>query len=175
MGFFDRLRDSKYRNLGESLASLSFTMCDHDQIQELLKECNFSPTESIRFKIDLFIVNSVVAAHAVNFNVFFNTEKAKKIIDPMTSIMLDSYSEKIAPGSIRIGDFIVNNDEWEFLRKNYQIDNPNVKTDCRSLLYMIYNYRVPKLYKAMSEGFNRFMSNPAGLMGPVSSLVRQFV
>jgi hypothetical protein len=161
MGFFDRLSDSKYRKVGESLASRSFTMCDHDQIQELLKECNFSPTESIRFKFDLFIVNSVVAAHAVNFSVFFDEEKAKKIIDPMT-IMLNSYSEKIAPGSIRIGDFIFNNDECEFLRKNYQIDNPNIKTNCRSLLYMVYNYRVPKLYKAMSEGFNQFMSNPAG-------------
>jgi len=66
MGFFDRLSDSKYRKVGESLASLSFTMCDHDQIQKLLKECNFSLMESIRFKFDIFLANFAVTDHAVS-------------------------------------------------------------------------------------------------------------
>lgn len=181
MGFFDRLSDSKYRNLGESLASLSFTMCDHDQIQELLKECNFSLTESIRFKFDIFLANFAVTTHAVQLIFLPNIYKVTKILETMMS-MEYSYIQKLVPGNIRIGDFIVNNDEWKFLKKNEPKINPDTRTNSLGLLHIIDSYRTPKLLKAMEEGFDKFMSQllsqpeeAAKSLGPASLLAREFV
>lgn len=181
MGFLDRLSDSKNRNLGESLASLSFTMCDHDQIQKLLKECNFSLTESIRFKFDIFLANFAVTTHAIQLIFLPNIYKMTKILETMMS-MEYSYIQKLVPGNIRIGDFIVNNYEWEFLKKNEPKINPDTRTNSLGLLHMIDSYRAPKLLKAMEGGFDKFMSQlssqpeeAAKSLGPASLLAREFV
>jgi len=181
MGFFGRLSDSKYSNLGEKLASFYFLMCDHDRIQKLLKECNFSLTESIRFKFDIFFANFAVTYHAVTLVFLPDIYKINKIFETMLS-MEYSYIQKLVPGNIRIGDFIVNNDEWEFLKKNEPKINPDTRTNSLGLLHMIDSYRAPKLLKAMREGYDKFMSQlssqpeeAAKSLGPASLLAKEFV
>ena len=172
MGFFDRFNDSKYRRIGENLASSAFSMCTHDQINTLLLDCMFSDSEKTRFKFDYFIANLVVAAHAVN-SVVCDLEKAEKIIEPMFS-MLDRYLKKIITDDIRIGDFIANDNEWKYLRQYYQINNPDMKTNCSGLLDLIYNYRRQRYFEALLEGIEIFIEKQ-NFLGPMSSLVRLFV
>lgn len=175
MGFFGRFNDSKYRLIGEYLASYAFSMCTHDQIDALQSDCQFSDSEKNRFKFDFFIANLVVATHTVNFVFLQDQDKAKKIIDPMFS-MIDSYLKKIVPGNIRIGDFITNDDEWRFLRDNHQVSNPDMITNCDTLFDLIGEYRMQRYLEALIEGFKRFLDKQdiAGL-GPMSLLVRLFV
>jgi len=172
MGVFDRFSNSKYRRIGENLASYAFSMCTHDQINTLLSDCSFSATEKTRFKFDFFIANLVVATHAVNL-VMNDREKAEKIIEPMF-LKLDEHFEKIIIGDIRIGDFIANDNEWKFLRHNHQIDNPDMRTNCNTMLDLIYNYRRQRYFEALFEGFERFMEEQ-NMLGPMSSLVQLFV
>ena len=102
-------------------------------------------------------------------------EKAEKIIEPMYD-KLNSYIERLIPGSIRIGDFVVKDDEWQYLWKNHQINNLDVKTTCTGLLDFIHEYRKHYYFGAVFDGFKRYMSreNPF-MLGPYSPLVRLFV
>lgn len=174
MGFFDRVSDSKYSRIGKDIASFAFSMCNHDDINKLLKDCQFSSVETTRFRFDFFIVNLVIATHAINVAVYNDKEKAEKIIEPMYDL-LEGYLERIVPDDIRIGDFIVKDDEWQYLRKNHQVDNPDMRTNCNTLLSLMYNYRNRRYFGAMTDGFGRFMAGQPGMMGPFSPLVRLFV
>jgi hypothetical protein len=176
MGFFDRIGNRKYGKIGEDIALFAFSRYNDEDIRRLLEYCQFSAVETIRFKFDFFIVNLVVATHAINVAVSYDKEKAEKIIEPMYD-QLDGYIEKLIPGSVRIGDFIVKDDEWQYLRKNHRVNNPDMKTTSTGLLDHIHEYRKQCYFDAVFDGFGRYMSKekPFMFLGPYSPLVRLFV
>lgn len=171
MGFFDKFSDSKYQRIGEYLASYAVSMCTNDQINKLLSDCEFSDSEKLRFKFDFMIANLVVATHAVSL-VVGDIKKIEKIIEPMFTIHY-LYLKKMVTEDICIGDFIVNDNEWKFLKQHHLIDNPDIRTDSKTFLNLIYAYRRNKYSDALAEGFNRFLEE-RNTLGPMSALVRLF-
>lgn len=154
MGFFDRLSGSKYRIIGEKIASLLINMSNHAVINKLLTECNFSPIEKIRFRFDFLLASFCVVANAIK-SVVQEADKADKIARGIYTI-LDGYLNKIIPNKIRIGDFIANDDEWDYLTNNHNIDDPNMITDYRRLFQLIIIYRSERNEEAFHAGFDLF-------------------
>jgi len=148
-------------------------------ITDIIKDQQFNKLEAFRFKLDLSLLNIFLAMYAVNLYVD-NENEAKEIIDPMRKYFLDMFEadyskvktkEQFEQQNIILGDFIQRESERRLIKaeiesiihKNVDIDN--MKMNHRSLLDMLYPYRVAGYKQAIET---------QGNLGPMFSIAQEF-
>jgi len=148
-------------------------------ITDIIKDQQFSELEAFRFKLDLSLLNIFLAMYAVNIFVD-NENEAKEIIDPMRKYFLDLFEtdyskvktkEQFEQQHIILGDFIKRESERRLIKVEIEsiihknVDMDNLKMNHRSLLDMLYPYRVAGYKQAIET---------QGNMGPMFSIAREF-
>jgi len=122
-----------------------------------------------RFIFNLTVANSVICIFAVNLAVKFDESIGQKILDPFLDFLMKNLEES---KTIMIGDYIVHEDELEFLQKQYEV-TPGTSTNIFTLFDMIYPIRSDEYYKEISMGFQR--GNYPGNLGPMFPLSKTFI
>lgn len=158
----------KEKKLGGRLADLAIEMAGHQEVLKAMGTWQFNQIEVNRFVFALSIANISLNTFYVNLSYDFDGAKAKKILDPM----LDAYSKELAssPERIKIGDFIVDQDELRWLKSNYEVA-PETETNYFTLLDMVYPHRSTEYWDKLHVGFKKY-SEAGSDIGPLLPLAQ---
>ena len=150
-----------------------------DCITDIIEDQKLNELEAFRFKLDLSLLNIFLAMLAVNLFVD-NENEAKEIIDPMREYFLDLFEidyskiktkEQFEQQNIILGDFIKRGAERRLIKAEIEsiihrnVDIDNMKMNHRSLLDMLYPYRVAGYKQAIET---------QGNLGPIFSIAQEF-
>ena len=159
----------KYKRLAKDLAQISLTATCDETAQDFILKAEVPQNEIGRFIFNLTVANSIICIFAVNLAVKFDESIGQKILDPFLDFLMKNLEES---KTIMIGDYIVHEDELEFLQKQYDVTQ-GTSTDIFTLFDMIYPIRSDEYYKEIFMGFQK--GNYPGNLGPMFPLSKIFI
>lgn len=172
---------NKDKKIGRDLASFAimFPEKQMQQIKEIIQDIQFSEVESRRLRFCLSILNLASIFWWVNLSKStgsIDNNRVKKIIDNvLDAFMIEFINDNT---TIRIGDYIVDNEEIMLLSREWGGADTTMetKTNIGTLVPSIYNIRIGQYDAALTERLKFLSGKKQGSFDPVVKLfVKHFV
>ena len=172
---------NKDKKIGRDLASFAimFPEKQMQQIKEIIQDIQFSEVESLRLRFCLSILNLASIFWWLNLSKStgsIDNNRVKKIIDNVLDAFMDEFINDNT--TIRIGDYIVDNEEIMLLSREWGGADTTMetKTNIRTLVPSIYNIRIGQYDAALTERLKLLSGKKQGSLDPVVKLfVKQFM
>jgi hypothetical protein len=147
-------RSSSQNGVGDLLAMFVIGLCGDPDLGRVFLQMHFTPTEAYRFRFCLLFHNIASAVWCAN-TISNLHDTGKTLFPKMLDEMLDHVIASLRKDEtkIKIGDFIIDRDELEFLSKQYEISNITRTTYYTLFLYLYERQanRVEEYLKAFTE------------------------
>jgi len=142
--------------------------------QEPFCAMNLSPTEILRAKTCLIILDFSYLLFFVNTFLKFDRERLKKIIDTSYNYFFSNFKQKYNHIDVLISEIVVNpKEQIEIIRISKEWGIPyeiNVRTLLHNLFPMIYEFRIPLYLDAIAKSLNNVEKNLMLPYFPVNAL-----